>query len=124
MIDFNADFGDMFIDYAGFRYTDGYDDDEGGWVQGGKTPLTFIGMPTQPLSDTEIKLVQLEDGQKISDMRKLYTPFSLRGREGDKNADEITIDGNLYQVRDVSPRDTLGGHYKAIIRKIQGDAEA
>ena len=123
MIDFNADFGDLFISYTGERYSTGADDPlTGRWAPGSLSSISFRGMPTQPVSDTELKLVKLEDGQKVEDVRKIYTPFELFTRRDDSDADLIDVGADKYQVVQVSPRDQLGGHYKAIIVKLQGDS--
>ena len=123
MIDFNASFGDMFIEYTGERYSEGADDPTTGrWIPGSKSPISFRGMPPQPLSGTEINLVKLEDGQKAEDVRKIYTEFELFVRRGDQDADIVNIDSDKYQVTSVSPRNELGGHQKVIVVKMQGDS--
>lgn len=124
LIDFEADFGELFISYTGERYSAGADDAAGRWVSGTKTPISFEGMPTQPLTNTEMTLVKLDDGQKLEDVRKIYTPFELQSRNGDVDADLVNIGSDQYQVTQVSPRDPLGGHYKVIIVKLQGDSGA
>lgn len=123
MIDFNADFGDLFIPYTGERHSAGADNPlTGRWVPGSLSSISFRGMPTQPVSDTELKLVKLEDGQKVEDVRKIYTPFELFTRRDDSDADLVNVGSDKYQVVQVSPRNQLGGHYKAIIVKLQGDS--
>jgi hypothetical protein len=123
MIDFNSSFGDMFIGYTGERYSEGEDDTATGrWIPGSKSPLSFRGMPPQPLSGTEVGLVKLEDGQKVEDVRKIYTEFELFVRRGGADADIVNIDSDKYQVTSVSPRHELGGHRKVIVVKMQGDS--
>lgn len=124
IIDFANDFADLMITYDGCRYQTGQDAPDGSWVPGGKTPFSVKGVPAQPLSSTEMKMLQPEDGQYISDMRKLYLVEPLQQRRKGIDADEITIDGALYQVYQASDRRELGGHFKAIVRKVQGDASA
>ena len=124
MIDFDSDFGEFFVTWTGFRYQPGGDDDTGAWVPGSTDPISFQAMPHQPVSGEEMQLVQLEDGQKVEDIRKTYTSFPLQTRNGDVNAD-ILVDpksGDQYEVNSVSDRDTLGDHYKVIIHKLQGDS--
>lgn len=123
MIDFDNDFGDLLIQWSGVRKTAGQRVDYQ-WVPGSESPITFMATPHQPVGDTEINLVKLEDGEKIEDMRKLYTSFALQTRKGDVDADALTDpdSGEQYEVRQVSDRDRLGGHYKAIIKRIQWDS--
>lgn len=126
MIDFESDFDEFFIDWTGERYSAGSDDDAGRWQSGATSPLEFRAMPSQPINQGELNLVKLEDGQKVSDVRKTYTPFELFTRGNDVDAD-IVIDpesSERYEVTQVSSRNELGGHYKVIMVKIQGDSGA
>ena len=124
MIDFANDFAEFLIEYSGVRYSAGQKNDDYSWSAGTTTPFTVMAMPPQPLSSTEQKLVQPEDGQYVSSYLKLYCVEPLQQREGAIDPDELTIDGDVYQIYEASNRMTLGGHFKAIIRKKQGDAQA
>ncbi|AUR89466.1 head-closure protein [Vibrio phage 1.123.O._10N.286.48.F3] len=124
MIDFANDFADLLVEYEGIRYSAGSKDENYKWVKGSTTPFTVMAMPPQPLSSTEQKLMQPEDGQYVSSYLKLYCVEPLQQREGAIDPDELTIDGDIYQVYEASNRMSLGGHFKALIRKKQGDAQA
>lgn len=124
LIDFENDFAELLNEYPVTRYEQGADNDEGEWVAGGTVDTTVKATPTQPLSGEEEKLVQPEDGQYIADFRKIYCTSALQQRQNGIDPDDITIDGTVYQVYRASPRMELGGHFKAIIRKKQGDSQA
>ncbi len=124
MIDFSNDFAEFLIEYNGVRYSAGQKNEDYSWSAGTTAPFTVMAMPPQPLSGVEQKLMQPEDGQYVSSFLKLYCSDPLQQRAGAIDPDELTIDGDVYQVYQASNRMELGGHFKAIVRKKQGDAQA
>lgn len=123
LIDFDDSFGDMLIRWYGSRYSPGFTNDEGVWVDGASQPISFMATPHHPAGSESMQLVKKEDGQLVEDMRKVYTSFSLRSRDESNNPDIITDpdSGLQYEVVRVSQRSRQGGYYKAIIEKLQGD---
>ncbi|MGL4753719.1 MAG: hypothetical protein ACRCXB_15170 [Aeromonadaceae bacterium] len=123
LIDFDDSFGDMLIRWYGNRYSPGFTNDEGVWVDGASQPISFMATPHQPAGSESMQLVKKEDGQLVEDMRKVYTSFALRSRDESNNPDIITDpdSGLQYEVVRVSQRSRQGGYYKAIIEKLQGD---
>jgi len=124
LIDFDASFGDMLIRWTGSRFSPGYTNDEGVWVDGASLPLSFMATPHQPAGSESMILAKKEDGQLVDDLRKVYTSFPLRSRDESKNPDIITDpdSGLRYEVIRVAQRNRQGGYYKAIIEKLQGDS--
>ncbi|MGL4250955.1 MAG: hypothetical protein ACRDCI_11815 [Plesiomonas shigelloides] len=123
LIDFEDAFGDMLIKWTGTRYQPGYTNDEGVWITGSAVPITFKATPHQPASSEDLKLVHMEDGQKIEDIRKTYTPFKLQSRKKGQDPD-VVVDpdtGEQYEVTQVSERSRQGGYYKVIFKMLEGD---
>lgn len=120
LFDFNEVWGDQFISYTLLRFSAGSDNSEGVYVPGGSTSQTVYGMPPQDVDEKTLE--QLEDGQKIGDIQKIYTSFHARERDGDVNADRFVFEGFEYEVIKLSTRDILGNYYRVIVRKIQGDS--
>ncbi|MGL5395952.1 MAG: hypothetical protein ACRDBQ_11870 [Shewanella sp.] len=124
LIDFDDSFGDMLIRWYGNRYSPGFTNDEGVWVDGASQPISFMATPHQPAGSESMQLAKKEDGQLVDDLRKVYTSFALRSRDESKNPDIITDpdSGLQYEVIRVAQRNRQGGYYKAIIEKLQGDS--
>lgn len=124
LIDFDDSFGDMLIRWTGQRFSPGYTNDEGVWVDGASQPISFMATPHQPVGSESMQLAKKEDGQLVDDLRKVYTSFPLRSRDESKNPDIITDpdSGLQYEVIRVAQRNRQGGYYKAIIEKLQGDS--
>lgn len=124
LIDFDESFGDMLIRWTGHRFSSGYTNDEGVWVDGASLPISFMATPHQPAGSESMQLAKKEDGQLVDDLRKVYTSFPLRSRDESKNPDIITDpdSGLRYEVIRVAQRNRQGGYYKAIIDKLQGDS--
>lgn len=119
LFDFNQVWGDQFINYTLKRYSAGSDNNEGVYVPGGFSTQIVQGMPPQDVDEKSLE--QLEDGQKIGDIQKIYTSFPARERDGDINADRFVFEGHEYEVIKRSTRNILGNYYRLIVRKIQGD---
>lgn len=120
LIDFEDAFGDQLIQWSGMRFKPGRDDDEGNWIPGGTSTITFLATPHQPVSSEDMTLVPSEDGQHVTDSRKLYTAFELSTRRGESDAD-IVVDpdsGEHYEVVAVADRGRQGGYYKVITRRV------
>lgn len=90
---------------SGGEYVDGI------WQSTGDENLEVKGS-VQPLTGREIQ--RIPEGRRNTERKKIYTGDLLQPGESDtlKNADEITIDGDIFQVETVEP---WNGHYKAML---------
>lgn len=85
------------------------------WVKG--TPVDIVLKASlQPLSAEELK--QLPEGRRTDQTYKMYSSVKLRTVEAD-NPDYTTINGNKFEVIQVSPsQNDIINHYKIIIGKV------
>ncbi len=105
------------------RYAAGTWDSTGSYVRGATTVGT-ISASVQPLNGKDTK--SLEEGERASDWRKVYTASDLEPvdqTEGaDAAGDRLLIDGLLYEVRTVAPWPFLLAHNRARVCRVQEGA--
>lgn len=94
----------------------------GVYIEGTTSPLS-ISASVQPIKGRELE--SLPEGRRDKQALRLYTNFELRTAEEDDgpNADQITIDGKLFEVIAVENwANHIINHFKVIVSYI-GDAE-
>lgn len=72
-----------------------------------------IDASVQPLGGRELQ--RLPEGMRVAERRKLYTTTALRLNA---QPDIIAIDGDSWEVEDISRYDVLGNYYKVLIAKV------
>ena len=77
---------------------------------------TFVvNMSVQPMSGDELQLLNL--GDRVRKTRKGYTETMLRtvDEANEKPADEVSIDGETYEVHSVKQQTALIPHYRVVM---------
>lgn len=99
------------------RYSLGTRDSNGEWVDGPMFKETIRGS-VQPLNGDELATVP--EGERSSVQRKMYTRCRVRTLDQNYNrqADEIEVDCEIYEVRQVERQRSVEPHYKVRMVRI------
>lgn len=108
------------VNLTGTRYGTGTRLPNGRYVEGGTTALSFTANH-QPLTGSE--MLELPEGERVRNVRKLYTATTLRPADVSTKAraDEVDIDGETYVVFRTMPYNmgVLDHHKVIVIRRDQ-----
>ena len=95
--------------YGEGEYADGY------WAPGEVTESEILIVKPQPVRRED--LINLEDGESVSDYAKTWTKTTLKTRRGQADADEIEIAGYVFKVVQVDDRSMDGDFFRVVMRR-------
>lgn len=87
------------------------------WKFSGPAATTFeITASVQPMSGRELD--RLPEGLRQREVRVVFTATELKGTADTQEADEITIDGEQWQVQTPESWLTLGNYFRAVVARV------
>jgi len=97
---------------------------DGNWVPGMETPI-MIQASVQPLSNTDIKMLNLPQGRVMTDVMRIYTAVELVTMEDkgeNQQPDKLIWRGTAYELSSKFPwQSGVIPHFKYFATKVQLD---
>lgn len=100
------------------RFAAGTRGEDGRFTSGATTTSTLYA-GVQPATEDDLQL--LPEGERARRAKKLYTRTALRvaSVDGQTLADQVSIDGEWWEVHAVGPQRSVIRHTKAIVIAVQ-----
>jgi hypothetical protein len=114
-------FAGFMIDAVLHTYSEGARDARGYWVSGAEQEETITISQLVPVAGKQLEM--MPEGEKVSDYRLTYvnTSVGLKTREGDNDADMLTVDGVLYEVHRQTGFDAWSDFDEYLIKKVDDE---